>query len=134
MRKAFFVFVGIVVLALGLLGTVLPGLPTTPFLLLSLYCFTKDSDRLNKWFRGTALYQRYLAEYVQTKSLPLKQKLAIQIFAGTMMTISFVLIDNPVIRIILVLGFFIHNYVFIFKIKTRKVESNNNDIGLIARK
>ncbi|MDR1132128.1 MAG: YbaN family protein [Oscillospiraceae bacterium] len=133
MKKALFVSAGIAALALGVLGTVLPVLPTTPLLLLALYCFAKGSEKLNKWFRGTVLYQKYLAEYVQTKSLPLKQKLAIQVFAGLMMVISFMLIDNSVMRLILVMGFLVHNYVFIFKIKTRKAEAENNK-GIIARK
>ncbi len=120
MKKALFILAGAVALALGTLGTVLPVLPTTPFLLLAFYCFTKSSEKLSKWFSGTALYQRYLAEYMQTKSMPLKQKLTIQVFAGAMIAISFILIDSLVVRILLALGFFIYNYIFIFKIKTRK--------------
>ena len=125
MKKALFVLIGTFALALGALGTILPVLPTTPFFLLALYCFTKSSEKLSKWFRGTTLYQRHLAEYIQTRSLPLKQKLTIQICAGIMMATSFILIDSLIMRIILVLGFLMHNYIFIFKIKTRSSEVNN---------
>ena len=47
-RAAWFSF-GILALVLGLIGIVLPLLPTVPFLLLAAFCFAKSSDRWHDW-------------------------------------------------------------------------------------
>ena len=40
---------GWISLILGFIGIFLPLLPTTPFILLSAYCFSKGSPRLHRW-------------------------------------------------------------------------------------
>ena len=40
---------GWISLTLGIIGIVLPLLPTTPFVLLSAYCFSKSSPQLHQW-------------------------------------------------------------------------------------
>ena len=40
---------GLTSLALGVMGVVLPILPTVPFMLLSAFCFSKSSERLHHW-------------------------------------------------------------------------------------
>ena len=40
---------GLLFVALGAIGVVLPLLPTTPFLLVATYCFARSSERLNHW-------------------------------------------------------------------------------------
>lgn len=40
---------GLVCIALGLIGVVLPLLPTVPFILLAAFCFARSSERLHDW-------------------------------------------------------------------------------------
>ncbi|MDR1699584.1 MAG: YbaN family protein [Lachnoclostridium sp.] len=122
MRKIIFVLCGCVTFILGSAGIVLPVLPTTPLYLLSLFCFAKGSRKLEKWFRGTGLYKKYLKEYAETRTMTSKQKASIQIFASLMMAITFFLTNAWYIRLLLLIGVLAHNCVFIFKIKTRKTE------------
>ena len=49
MTRILWIGLGSLALALGLLGIVLPLLPTTPFLLLAAYAFARSSERLHDW-------------------------------------------------------------------------------------
>ncbi len=47
---------GFAALGLGLVGLVLPLLPTTPFMLLAAACFAKSSPRLHDWLVGHRVF------------------------------------------------------------------------------
>jgi uncharacterized membrane protein YbaN (DUF454 family) len=107
-------------MSLGVLGIILPLLPTTPFLLLASVCFVRGSKKFEIWFKGTSLYQNYIEEFVKNKSMTLKQKITLNIFADCMIAIPFILIENVFIRMALIIIVGYKYYYFIFKIKTVK--------------
>ena len=82
MKKMLLIAAGCLSLFLGVLGVVLPVLPTTPFLLLSGYCFARSSKKFERWLKQTKLYQFYVADYAETKSIAKerKKKIIIQIY------------------------------------------------------
>ncbi|RFC66220.1 DUF454 domain-containing protein [Fulvimarina endophytica] len=47
--RIFWWAIGALALALGLIGAVLPLLPTTPFLILAAFAFSKSSPRVERW-------------------------------------------------------------------------------------
>jgi len=116
--KLLYIIVGFIALGLGVLGLVLPVLPTTPLLLLASYCFVKGSERFEHWFKGTTLYKRHLETFVKERSMTLKQKLTILLFADVMIAIPFFILDSFFVRLMLVLIVFYKYYYFIYKIKT----------------
>ena len=125
--RVMYIILGSLSVIIGAAARLAPGVPTTPFLLLALFCFNKSSERLSARLKNTFLYKKYLAEYVQKRSMTLKQKLSIQIFASIMMAISFVSVQNLVFRVVLVALFIAHHYVFLFRIKTYKPDITQSE-------
>ena len=78
-RHALWAVGGFLCFALGMVGVVLPILPTTPFILVAAFCFARSSTRLNSWFKGTKVYKQVLEGYVTKRSMTLRAKLTILI-------------------------------------------------------
>jgi uncharacterized membrane protein YbaN (DUF454 family) len=71
------VVVGTVALALGIIGIVVPVLPTTPFLLLAAACYARSSERLHRWL----LNNRYLGEPIRSYRDHRAVRLHVKIYA-----------------------------------------------------
>ena len=119
-KKGLLVTIGLLSMRLGLIGVILPVLPTTPFLLLASVCFVKGSDRFDRWFKGTKLYQKHLETFVESKKMTLKQKWTILLFADFMLMFPFILIDSLHMRLFLILLILCKFYYFFVKIETIK--------------
>lgn len=49
--------IGLISAIVGFIGIVVPLLPTTPFLLLAAVCFSRSSERFNRWLVSTKVYR-----------------------------------------------------------------------------
>lgn len=112
------VILGFIFVGLGLLGVILPILPTTPFLLAASYFFAKGSDRFNDWFISTKLYKNYLQDFIETRAMTLKAKLKILIPVSIVLILSFLSIDNLYAKGLIVFLFLFKEYYFRFHIET----------------
>ncbi len=119
--KVIWIIIGFLSMGLGMIGVILPVLPTTPFLLLSSFCFAKGSDRFHKWFIGTKLYKKHLDSFVKNKSMTLKTKLTILLPASAMLILAFLAMSNIYGRCFIVF-LILFKYIYFFtRIKTIKV-------------
>ena len=64
-----FLFVG-----LGAIGAVVPGMPTTVFLVLAAACFIRSSQRLYDWLISNKTFGPYLKDYREGKGIPRRAK------------------------------------------------------------
>lgn len=117
-KNIIFVALGFFFLGLGVIGIVLPLLPTTPLLLLASYFFVKGSKKFEVWFKGTDIYKKHLDDFVRNRSLTKKKKIMISLFSDSMILITFILTDSMIVRVILILVVMYKYYYFIVKIKT----------------
>ena len=117
-KKIFLVIVGFIGLGMGAVGVVVPLLPAFPFLLLAAFCFTRSSERLNNWFRGTKLYKNNLETFVRGKGMTWKTKIRVMIIVTALMAVGFFMMDGIFVgRIVLVCVWVFHIILFVFIIK-----------------
>jgi uncharacterized protein len=62
-RKFVYISLGLFFVGMGYLGAILPGLPTTPWLLLASYFFTRSSPRLEAWLRKTPYFGSLITDW-----------------------------------------------------------------------
>lgn len=114
--------VGLAFLALGLgvIGIVLPILPTTPFLLLAAALFAKGSERFHRWFMGTGLYKKYVGPAVKSKEMTAKNKAVTLITVTLLLTVGFIMSPVWYAKVILLVVLLGHYYFFLLRVKTVK--------------
>lgn len=65
---------GFVFLGLGVLGIVLPLLPTTPFVLLSAACFARSSERWHRWLLANETFGPMIRNWEDKRCISCKVK------------------------------------------------------------
>lgn len=118
--KIIWITIGFVTMAIGGVGVILPILPTTPFLLVSSFCFAKGSKRFHKWFTGTHLYKKHLDSFVKEKSMTLKTKWCILLPVSFMLVIAMIMMQNIYGRICILILIGCKYIYFFTKIQTKK--------------
>ena len=119
LKKAFFIALGCVSLALGTIGIVLPILPTVPFYLLTAFCFANSSERLHDWFIHTTVYKKYIGSYFRRRGMTKKAKCLLIGTVTAIMVPGFILMDKvPVGRAIMLVVWMGHIFYFGFKVQT----------------
>jgi uncharacterized membrane protein YbaN (DUF454 family) len=127
--KPLFIIGGLIFLVIGVIGIVLPIIPTTPLLLLASFCFIKGSKRFEVWFKGTKLYKKYVEDFLRHRSMTLKQKIFLNLFADSMIAIGFFSVDIIPVRILLIIIVLYKYYYFATQIKTVRKEDLNRQIS-----
>ncbi|MFC2035377.1 YbaN family protein [Chloroflexota bacterium] len=126
MKRKLLLIAGTVSTTIGIIGIVVPVLPTTPFLLLAAACYIRSSQKFYNWLLSNRILGAYISNYVLGKGMPLKVKM----FTIALMWITIGLslgfiVQGLVIRVIIIvlaLGVTIH----IIKIKT--LSENNKRV------
>ncbi|QLY27310.1 YbaN family protein [Bdellovibrio sp. KM01] len=74
MLRSALVVLGSVSLILGIIGAFLPVLPTTPFVLLSAWCFLRSSEKAHAWLYRQPLFGKALTDWDRNKAISRKNK------------------------------------------------------------
>lgn len=121
MKKSFkiiYISFGLLFVGIGAVGAFMPILPTTPFLLLASFFFSKGSEKFEKWFMQTKLYENYLEEFLKNRSMKLGTKIKLLSLATSVLLFSGYVVKIIPFRIFIGIVIIYLYYYFIFRIKT----------------
>ncbi len=121
-RRALFIFLGTLFMGLGILGIVLPLLPTTPMLLLTAYFYAKGSKRFHDWFTRTWLYNKYLKNFAEEKAMTRAGKWKLMILVDLMILPTFIFAPHLWMRIMILVIVAMKYLYFFTVVKTKPNE------------
>ncbi len=103
MKKFLFITIGVLSVILGIIGIFVPGLPTTPFILLSSWLFYKSSKRLHDRLHRSPL-GKYIRRYESRQGMSLTGKFISIACMWIMISISaFLILEDFKIRVLLLI-------------------------------
>lgn len=117
MKKILYILIGCISLGLGIIGVILPILPTAPFVLLAAFCFARSSERLDGWFKNTKLYRENNMKNGMTK----QAKIRIMCSVTLLMSVGFIMMGLRGIvvgNVVLLIVWIFHMAYFTFGVKT----------------
>ncbi len=82
------IIAGFVSIILGIVGIVVPLLPTTPFILLAGFCFARSSPRWHRWLLAHPFLGSYIKAYTEKRGLSKNQKYQIALFSTIMLSMT----------------------------------------------
>ncbi|MWD27087.1 DUF454 family protein [Aquicoccus sp. SCR17] len=82
---------GLIALGLGLIGVVLPLVPTVPFLLLAAFCFARSSERLHNWLLSHRTFGPMIEDWQRSGAIRPSAKKAATVSVAAVFLVSVVL-------------------------------------------
>ena len=78
--RPFYFTLGWTFFGIGFAGAFLPVLPTTPFMLVSLWCFSRSSPRFHNWLYNHKFFGPPLQQWSKYRVIPLPAKIVALFF------------------------------------------------------
>lgn len=88
LKRILYIVVGIVCVALAVVGALLPGIPTTPWVLLASYCFARSSARLDRWLRNAPIFGKLIRDWNQYHGVDRRLKIRVVCFVVVVVSLS----------------------------------------------
>lgn len=117
--RGILIILGSFFLGLGIIGIIVPLLPTTPFLLLAAACYARSSKKFYNWLINNKWFGPYITNYLEGKGIPIKIKIyAISIIWITILFSVFFIVKILLVNIILIIIAIVVS-IYLISIKTK---------------
>ena len=74
LHRILWLIFGLIFLGIGMIGVVIPGLPTTIFMIIAVACFYRSSQRLYDWVINHKYFGEHVKNYREGRGMPKKAK------------------------------------------------------------
>lgn len=116
MKAVLFLVLGTLSLGIGMIGVLIPVLPTTPFLLMASFCYLRSSKRMYNWMLNHKVFGSYIYCYMKHRGISQKAKNGTLIFLWSTLLLSMMLIPGWQIKIILaIVGVAVSTHIMLLK-------------------
>lgn len=115
-KKYVFLVLGTLSLGIGMIGVLIPVLPTTPFLLMASFFYLRSSKRMYNWMLNHKVFGSYIYCYMKHRGVSQKTKAGTLIFLWSTLILSMILVFMWQITIILlVVGIAVSTHIVLLK-------------------
>ncbi len=126
--RTLLIVTGTLSVMLGILGIFLPLLPTTPFLLLAAFCYSRSSDRFYHWLITNRWFGEYIRNYREGRGIALRQKIiALSLLWLTMSYSIWFVVSQWWVQLIL-LGIAVSVTIHLIRMKTFRPEPQEAEL------
>lgn len=115
MKKIIFIILGSIMVGIGALGIILPGLPTTIFLILAAYFFTHSSPKLHNWLMNNKSFGPVITNYTKYRGITESDRKKALITIWIVFSISIIISQSFLFGGIILLVGIIHT-IFLFRL------------------
>jgi uncharacterized membrane protein YbaN (DUF454 family) len=109
---------GIIFVVVGAIGIILPLLPTTPFILLALLCFSKSSPRFYNSLLNNRIFGDYISSYREGRGIPRKIKIVSLLMLWFSILFSIALLYKNLVIVFILFCIAVIITIHILKLKT----------------
>ena len=103
MKRTILISLGLLCVGLGFIGVFVPGIPTTIFLIIALWAFTKSSEKLRHWLLNHKRFGPILNNWQEHKVVPRRAKILMVV----LMSLAVILFYYSLQSLILTIGLII---------------------------
>lgn len=125
-KKGIFVIGGTVCVILAVFGMVVPVLPTTPFLLLAAFLYSRSSEKFYNRLLDNRWCGEYLRNYREGRGIALKQKVVTIVILWATMAYGIWFLGSSIWLNLMLVGIALGVTIFLLSVKTYRPEDNLN--------
>jgi uncharacterized membrane protein YbaN (DUF454 family) len=111
---------GWIAVGIGGIGVIIPGLPTTVFMVFAAWCFSKSSPRFERWLLELPGIGPMISDYRDGLGMPKRAKISTLVMIAVAVTFSAIVVDHSIVRLVIIAAGIVGLYWVGMRVPTRE--------------